>query len=189
VLEADAELPVNPQQLQDLIQKEATKITTKKTQSFKKELAELRTLLAKNVGRGAPPKGASNKKKKRGGKVVRDAVAGAAEASAAIETSTQSGDGGGRSRNPNRNRQSHGKKGQQKKQRNRRADAARNDSNGDSGRNARRRSRLRSRSRNRNNGGARRNNRSSLAWSATLRQPMGLLQTQVFQTGTMPPHI
>jgi hypothetical protein len=156
-LEANAELPVNPQQMQDIIQKEATKITNKQAQSFKKELAELKAILAKNGTRGPTPRGASSKKKNQGGKSARGAVV----AAAASGTNSQPGEEDSRN-GLNRNRQRQGKKSRkQNSQSNHKADAAKKGSNEGNGGNVRRRSR--SRSKNRNDGGAKRNNRSSRA--------------------------
>jgi hypothetical protein len=152
----------------------------------KRNLPSWELYLPKTWGGGASPKGASNKKENQSVKGARSVVAGATEASAATGTGThtRSWYEGGRSKTPSHNHHNQVNKGQQNHQFNRQAEAAENYSNGDNGGNGRRHSRPRSR--NRNYGDARRNNRSSRAYNARLRQPMGLLQTQVFQTDTMP---
>jgi hypothetical protein len=63
-IELDTDLPVSNQALQDLIQREATKITDSRLTPLRKEIAALKSSIhPKNEGRGQP-KGASRQKKK-----------------------------------------------------------------------------------------------------------------------------
>jgi hypothetical protein len=68
VLEVDAEVSASQQQLQDLVQLEATKVADKRINALKQELAAIKKLItAINTGRGHTSNGASKKKKEKKG--------------------------------------------------------------------------------------------------------------------------
>jgi hypothetical protein len=90
-MEADAEVPATHQQLQYLIQREATKIANKRIQQ---EIAALhKAALGKNNQRGHTSKGASQQKKKiQNGKKGRRGTAAYADSASAIGTNDRSDD-------------------------------------------------------------------------------------------------
>jgi hypothetical protein len=90
-MEADAEVPATDQQLQDLIQREATKIANKRIQQ---EITALRkAALGKNNQRGHTSKGASQQKKKiQNGKKGRRGTDANADRASATGTNNRSDD-------------------------------------------------------------------------------------------------
>jgi hypothetical protein len=90
-MEADAEAPETHQQLQDLIQREATKIANKRIQQ---EITALRkAALGKNNQRGHTSKGASQQKKKiQNGEKGRRGTAANADSASASGTNNRSDD-------------------------------------------------------------------------------------------------
>lgn len=183
-MEIDAEIPANRQLLQDLIQREATKIADKRMNTFRQEIASLKKAISpKNMERGQPH-GASGKKKKRDGKKGpngRKKADGNSNSNIAPDqrnaTSSPPDDNGGNDsdwttvsnrRESRRNRQSQPPSSSTPPPpRHRRnsnpnvAGAAGQGSRGNDGESGRRRSN--SRSRNRRNGGGNRSTRSSRA--------------------------
>jgi hypothetical protein len=161
-IELDTELPVSNQTLQDLIQREATKIADSRLTPLRKNIAALKiSIHPKNEGRGQP-KGASRQKKKsqtgkqasNHGKVrqKRNATRGGTDNRSDEDSDWTTVSSRCRRNNPRHNQET-------RSDTRRGAGGANQDSNGGNGANARRRSR--SRSKNRSSGGSRRSNRSS----------------------------
>jgi hypothetical protein len=170
-MEADAEVPATHQQLQDLIQREATKIANKRIQQ---EITALRkAALGKNNQRGHTSKGASQQKKKtQNGKKGRRGQAAYADNASARGTNNRSDDESDWTEVSNsRNNRSGQKQPQRRNDRQKdrarsRVRSTRNDAGGassdarrDNGKGRQRASRSSSRNRNADTG--RRSNRSS----------------------------
>jgi hypothetical protein len=67
-MELDTELPADQHQLQELVQREATKIADKRMNTLRQEIASIKELLSKkNTGRGQTSNGASTKRNHKGG--------------------------------------------------------------------------------------------------------------------------
>jgi hypothetical protein len=170
-MEADAEVPATHQQLQDLIQCEATKIANKRTQQ---EVTALRKVaLGNNNQRGHTSTGASQQKKKtQNGKKGRRVTVANADGASTIRTNNPSNyemhwteKSNGRN-NRNSQRQPHRRNDRQKDRPRSRSCSTRNDSGGarsgarrDNGKGRQRASSSSSRNRNADTG--RRSNRSS----------------------------